>query len=727
MIDTGIKTEVTFPPSSTARRLPFPFRFYGQVYDSITICSNGWCAFGNQAWNDNFRNFSIPAMQAPQAMVAPYWDDLKTSGTGLGVWLYNQVDSHRVVIQWKAQCVYGAALLNFEVILYDPAFHPTLDGNGKVLVQYQTVTVNLSGTPEPAGCGVGIQDQRGLTGLGYYNNLTGYAPGAAILANGRAILYTTSARMLMGDIEGTVVDAANLAPLAGAEVTIDGFGYHATTGDDGAYRLADVIVGAYTLRSSAYRHNDAIHADVTVALDSVSSVHFALQHPQMALSTAFLSDSLGSAAADTGFSILNAGNGPLDYTIRVRYAGGATVIPWDSVGAIAVTDSTADFQIQGCEFAGDYWWVTGGGGPGGQNVIYKFDRYGNQAGFIPQPSAAGIGWFDMAWDGQRLYGSNGPYLIGIDLAGNVVDSISDPLNPSRAMAYDPASQHFWVADFGADIYQLDRQGGIVHQYANAGPGGLTIAGLAWHPADSTGHTLYIFSQNGPSMTRVSRLNPATGHVQTVVDLASAANDRAGGCAITGGWNSERLVFGGIMQNTAGDRLEFFQIAFNTTWISVLPTASAVPPNGQSKIDVHFDPETLRNGVYHINLEIASAVYDSTMVLPVTLTVHKEPSAVPASSLHLPTQFALYQNYPNPFNPATRICFDLPNIVRVRLEIYNSLGQLVATLADDIRAAGRYTVAWDGHGASGLVAASGLYFVRLQAGDFVSTKKMLLIK
>ena len=162
---------------------------------------------------------------------------------------------------------------------------------------------------------------------------------------------------------------------------------------------------------------------------------------------------------------------------------------------------------------------------------------------------------------------------------------------------------------------------------------------------------------------------------------------------------------GVRRNHAkhgGQPLEFFQIAFNTTWISVLPTASAVPPNGQSKIDVHFDPETLRNGVYHINLEIASAVYDSTMVLPVTLTVHKEPSAVPDLVAAPATQFALYRTLQIRFNPATRICFDLPNIVRVRLEIYNSLGQLVATLADDIRAAGRYTVAWDGHGASGLV-------------------------
>ncbi len=99
--DVGEKNDIT-QLTSTARALPFPFKFYGQVYDTITICSNGWCAFGDQSWNDAFRNYAIPAMQAPQAMISPFWQDLCTVGTGNGVWAYFQAASHRYVIQWKA-------------------------------------------------------------------------------------------------------------------------------------------------------------------------------------------------------------------------------------------------------------------------------------------------------------------------------------------------------------------------------------------------------------------------------------------------------------------------------------------------------------------------------------------------------------------------------------------------------------------------------------------------
>jgi len=89
---------------------------------------------------------------------------------------------------------------------------------------------------------------------------------------------------------------------------------------------------------------------------------------------------------------------------------------------------------------------------------------------------------------------------------------------------------------------------------------------------------------------------------------------------------------------------------------------------------------------------------------------------------IPSTFALYQNYPNPFNPATTISYDLPVRAKVKLVIYNLLGQEVATLVNGEQEPGRYNVRFD---ASGL--PSGIYFYRLEAGKFVDVKKMILVK
>ncbi len=94
---------------------------------------------------------------------------------------------------------------------------------------------------------------------------------------------------------------------------------------------------------------------------------------------------------------------------------------------------------------------------------------------------------------------------------------------------------------------------------------------------------------------------------------------------------------------------------------------------------------------------------------------------------LPEVFALHQNYPNPFNPVTRLRFDLPEKSRVRLEIYNMLGQKVATVVDREMEAGFHTLSWNGRDASGAALASGVYIYRLRAGDFVKARKMILLK
>ena len=89
---------------------------------------------------------------------------------------------------------------------------------------------------------------------------------------------------------------------------------------------------------------------------------------------------------------------------------------------------------------------------------------------------------------------------------------------------------------------------------------------------------------------------------------------------------------------------------------------------------------------------------------------------------IPKEYSLYQNYPNPFNPTTTIKFDLPNDGLVQLEIFDILGRRIVSLLEEYKTAGSYEQVFN---ASSL--ASGVYVYKLQAGDFVSSKKMILLK
>jgi hypothetical protein len=89
---------------------------------------------------------------------------------------------------------------------------------------------------------------------------------------------------------------------------------------------------------------------------------------------------------------------------------------------------------------------------------------------------------------------------------------------------------------------------------------------------------------------------------------------------------------------------------------------------------------------------------------------------------MPTSYALEQNFPNPFNPATRINFSIPNEGIVTLNVYNSLGQQVATLVNESKPAGTYQVDFDGADLT-----SGVYFYKISSGNFTQTKKMILMK
>lgn len=172
--------------------LPFPFQFYGQIYDQITVCSNGFLAFG-ETENGEFRNYRIPGPMGPNPMIAAFWDDLAThAGSGIYTW-YDQ-DNHAFVIEWynMKNGYNGTSEETFQIILYDQSVHSTSLGDGPIKIQYKVFNnVNSSTSTQNHGCysTIGIEDHTGMVGLEYtFSNQ--YPDAASPLGHQRAIYIT---------------------------------------------------------------------------------------------------------------------------------------------------------------------------------------------------------------------------------------------------------------------------------------------------------------------------------------------------------------------------------------------------------------------------------------------------------------------------------------------------------------------------------------------------------
>jgi hypothetical protein len=141
-------------------------------------------------------------------------------------------------------------------------------------------------------------------------------------------------------------------------------------------------------------------------------------------------------------------------------------------------------------------------------------------------------------------------------------------------------------------------------------------------------------------------------------------------------------------------------------------------NSSSKTDYRFsDPDAKAGKTYWYKIEAVSTDGRSEFHGPVSVLVRE---AVPA-------EFSLSMNFPNPFNPVTEADYELPEASPVLIRVFSMLGAEVAILVDQRKQAGRYTVRWDGTDGHGILVPSGIYFMYLQAGSFISVRKMTYIR
>ncbi len=150
--------------------LPFTFTYYGRDFNDLTICSNGWISFIN-TWMFNFRNWNLPSLLGPHTLVAPFWEDLVGELNGgardpLNIYTRYDENEGRFIIQWSrvvARTSDADHTETFEVILYDPAVHPTTTGDG--IIDFQYLDFALVDFNEGNYASIGMEDWNHYRGL----------------------------------------------------------------------------------------------------------------------------------------------------------------------------------------------------------------------------------------------------------------------------------------------------------------------------------------------------------------------------------------------------------------------------------------------------------------------------------------------------------------------------------------------------------------------------------
>lgn len=250
---------------------------------------------------------------------------------------------------------------------------------------------------------------------------------------------------------------------------------------------------------------------------------------------------------------------------------------WDLLGWFNAQATTTDDQLLGGEFGYGHFYISGGGGTSGliENTVWVLNPDGTLAWSFLQWSSAGWGWRDLAFDGTYFYGSDDLVVDCFDQNGNPVpgNNINGPVNPARALAYQPDNDSFWAASFSTPIYNFTRTGAVLWSGASGLAG---VYGMAWDDAAPDGPWLWIFDQSGTPATTFHKFNPTTHVVvesYTVPLIGGSSDQIAGGCFFTNEWDPTYWTMGGITQGTPADLLFMLEMYDNAD-----PLAPGAPQN-----------------------------------------------------------------------------------------------------------------------------------------------------
>ena len=649
--------------------LPFDFQYYGDTYDRISICSNGWFSFG-EFDVPLYRNWSLPSPGTPPNVVAVYWDNLDMSGTNK-VYHWHDTAQDRYIIQWsRMKNDYSNATETVQVILYDPATYPTSSGDGEMLMQY--MTVNQTDSRDGYGT-VGIQNRDMTDGL-LYTYWNQYAPGAMALTSGRAIRFVPVEAQITGVLAGTVTnESAGGTPAAGVHVKLVETGQALITGEDGSF-LGPVPIGEYTVVA---------------------------EHPSFEPDTLYNVLITEGLTYEHDFSLVDIGGPSIS---------GTTVHPYttDTVGPYVIQTTVTDYSPM-------------------TTLDLKYIVMGSGSGTVPLTLIdAENNLYEASIPGQPLDTFILYWIKAEDIAGN---ESSDPIGaPSNYYGFWVAE----VEELFYDEMEGGSNGWTVGDPADDATTGVwqlgdpagTIDGESRYAQPEDDHTpapgvnAWITGLSGGNVGDNDVDGGQTTLYSPIFDLSESSGVSVNYYRwyINDSGNAPDSDFWRVQVSDDGTNWESLEYTDESThlWVHKYFELSGVIEM-TSTVQFRFIAADDGDG------SIVEAGVDDFQLLGYTVPeVTDVEDAIPARA-------ELLQNVPNPFNPKTDIRFALPSAQDVSLKVYDVKGRQVTTLMDGPVDAGYHTVTWNGTDRSGRQMSSGVYFYVLKGEDLTLREKMVLLK
>jgi len=749
--------------------LPFTFPFYGQDYDKLVVCTNGWVSFDTNAvfFRSPF-NRAFPGMATPDAQIALCWQDLRTSLSPFDdIYTYYLEDAGAFIVEWSGYNIFSWEMVEndtggfdkqpldvpvqFQLRLYDPEIKPTPSGDGEAVIQYKQYThspgyFDNQGFPYAA---VGIRNADGTDGLQYLYS-GHYDRTAGAIGNEFAIKFTTRLQHETGTVIGRIVLAEDPNNgIAGVHISHP-LGIDFTTAADGRFSI-ELPVGTYNNMRFELPYHNRIEASFTIREgQQINLGDMQLTHPELVRPGEQFFDLQPGYPTDRAIPLRNTGNGALEFHAKIINAD-STEPNLEMLSYVPLSAILREHTLNAPAYRldTDSLYVPVKGNP---HTIRVVGLDGGRGRIIPQPytpdgadsSSSDGGLNYLTWDGEHFWGTlslNDNTLRAVEFtdAGAIVRSFVIPFESTGSVpiVYVPERGTLFLTYANERIWEVsiaeDHLGEMLNSWSIEVSGeAFTPIGIGWNPRDVDQHPLYVVNWNSEDSPnnriprRLIRLNLETGDYKTWANLAGNGNRRVKGMAFIPNYDATHMAIAGIDQipnsNPAGyDTLRYYNVGPRTDYLigGLQLTAGSVPGGTTRHIIMHFDATGLAEGDYSFAIKINHNAIGDSVIVPVRMIVDDSSSV--GDDPIIPIEFGIAKAFPNPFNSDLAVRFVAPVGVEASLKVFDLAGREVGTLYSG-RSYGSSRVVWQ---AGNL--PSGIYIVRLEAGGRVDQLKAALIK